>query len=243
MTAAGAALRVPLPFTPVPMTMQTLFVLLAGVTLGPRLGTASMALYLLLGTTGFHVFADTERYGLQTVFGPTGGYLLGFLLAQPLLGVYASRASHVWGLAPAILAGTAVIYLCGLLGLVLSLGVGWSVALALGLYPFLASEALKAVLAAGLGSVLCRWVRRMGMRTATEREVVESKLDSANDLVVTSRPRASVRLAGRSLSGTPPRKNPLIPPPVRLSWGGLLYRSAKLDRKGQRDTRAGVIQW
>ena len=84
LTALGAAVRIPLPFTPVPITLQTLFVLLAGVTLGPRLGAASMAFYLLLGTAGYHVFAGSERCGLQTIFGPTGGYLLGFLLAQPL---------------------------------------------------------------------------------------------------------------------------------------------------------------
>ena len=161
LTALGAAVRIPLPFTPVPMTLQTLFVLLAGITLGARLGAASMAFYLLLGTAGCHVFAGGEGWGLRTVFGATGGYLLGFVVAQPLLGLLARRhGGSRRALLLSTLAGTMVVYVCGVSWLAFWLHVGWSDALELGLYPFLAGEALKAMAAIGLGHLIVQRTRR-----------------------------------------------------------------------------------
>ena len=89
----GAHVAIPLPGTPVPMTLQTLVVLLAGVTLGPRLGLVSVTFYLLLGTAGYHVFAAGD-WGLSTIFGATGGYLVGFALAQPILGSLTRPGRH-----------------------------------------------------------------------------------------------------------------------------------------------------
>jgi biotin transport system substrate-specific component len=153
LTALGAAVSVPLPFTPVPMTLQTLFVLLAGVTLGPRLGLLSMALYLLLGTAGYHVFAGGS-WGLTTLFGVTGGYLLGFALAQPVIGTLARRHGGTWrDLLLAALAGKVIVYACGLAWLAVWLNVGWSRALELGFYPFALGGVLKISLAVGVG----RW--------------------------------------------------------------------------------------
>ena len=118
--AAGLSAHVviPLPHTPVPITLQTLVVLLAGATLGSRYGTLSMAFYLLLGTTGYHVFAG-GGWGLQTVFGPTGGYLLGFVLAQPAIGTLTrSRSAQRWlTTLVAMLCGSLIIFGCGMIWL------------------------------------------------------------------------------------------------------------------------------
>jgi biotin transport system substrate-specific component len=73
LTAVGAYMKIPLPLTPVPVTMQVFFVLLAGCMLGSRWGTISMIVYLLLGIVGFPVFAGGAS-GLGVLFGPTGGY-------------------------------------------------------------------------------------------------------------------------------------------------------------------------
>lgn len=154
LTAIGANVAVPLPGTPVPMTLQTLFVLLAGITLGPRLGTVSMAFYVLLGTTGYHVFA-LGHAGLATVFGPTGGYLIGFVLAQPLLGWLSRRRRPKWSaIMAAMLAGNALIFTAGLVWLSLWLGTGLWHTLELGLWPFVPGLLLKTAMAATAGRLV-----------------------------------------------------------------------------------------
>ena len=159
LTAIGAAISIPLPHTPVPLTLQTLAVLLAGVTLGPRRGLAAMALYLLAGAAGYHVFAD-GCWGLATVCGGSGGYLLGFALAQPLIGWLAGQHDGVqdaptWRrLALAVLAGEAVIYGCGLLWLGAWLHTSMNETLALGLLPFATGELLKAATAVAIGRLV-----------------------------------------------------------------------------------------
>ncbi|MCP4247663.1 MAG: biotin transporter BioY, partial [bacterium] len=95
LTAMGAQIAIPVPGSPVPITMQTFFVLMAGMTLGPRLGVASMAFYLLLGMTGYHVFA-AAWWSPGNFLGPTGGYLIGFVLAQPIVGALARRGRGGW---------------------------------------------------------------------------------------------------------------------------------------------------
>ena len=146
----GAALtvsaKVQIPFWPVPFTMQTMIVLLAGMALGWRLGAATVALYLAQGALGLPVFA--KGGGLAYFAGPTGGYLLGFLAAAALTGWLAERG---WGRSAAstfaaMLAGTAVIFACGLSWLAHLIGA--EKAIAGGLVPFLTSEGLKIVIAA-----------------------------------------------------------------------------------------------
>ena len=92
LMAIAANVAIPLPGTPVPITLQTVVVVLAGTTLGPTLGAASMALYLLIGSVGLEVFA-MSTYGLETIYSATGGFLIGFLLAQPILGLMTRRAT------------------------------------------------------------------------------------------------------------------------------------------------------
>lgn len=160
-TAAGAYVAIPLPGTPVPMTLQTLFVLLAGVTLGPRLGAVSMGFYLLLGTTGYHVFAG-GNWGLQTVFGATGGYLLGFVLAQPVVGMLTQPGMHRWSrLLTALLGGNAIIFACGLTWLAMWSGVGLRQTLAWGLWPFIPGLMLKTLIALGVGHLALAKARRL----------------------------------------------------------------------------------
>ena len=158
LTALGAQVAIPLPHTPVPLTLQTLVVLLAGVTLGPRLGLASMAFYLLLGVAGHHVFAE-NRWGLHTLVGCDGGYLLGFVLAQPLIGWFARRDARWRSLLTGVVLGNVLIFGLGLLWLSQWLHVGVQETLAKGLWPFLVGDLLKMTLAIAAGRVILPHVR------------------------------------------------------------------------------------
>lgn len=133
-----------LPFTPVPITLQTLAVLLAGALLGPRLGTATLALYLAEGIAGLPVFAPGK--------GPfADGYLAGFVAAALVVGLLAERRwdRNPLGMAAMMAIGSAVIYLFGVAWLSHFVG-GITHAIALGIVPFLPGDALKAAIAAAL---------------------------------------------------------------------------------------------
>lgn len=152
-TALMARITIPLPFTPVPITGQTLAVLLTGAALGSRRGALSMAAYVLEGALGLPVFAGGTA-GLKRLTGPTGGYLIGFIAAAFVIGWLAERG---WDRRPlstalAMLIGNAVIYLFGLPWLALFLGgfSGPKGALMLGLLPFIPGDLLKLALAAFL---------------------------------------------------------------------------------------------
>lgn len=149
LIAFAAQVAVRLPFTPVPITGQTLAVLLVGFTLGAWRGTASVLLYLLEGGLGLPFFAAT-RTGWAALVGPTGGYLLGFVLAVALTGFLAERG---WDrsfkrMLGGMLLGNAVIYAAGMLGL--ARFVGWPAVWLQGFLPFLPGDLLKALLAAAL---------------------------------------------------------------------------------------------
>jgi biotin transport system substrate-specific component len=159
LTAVGAWIRLPLPDTPVPVTLQTLMVVLAGVTLGPRLGTLSMLFYLLLGAVGYHVFAAGD-WGLQTLLGATGGYLVGFVLAQPVIGRLAPAGGGALSLATASLAGHVVVFVCGVSWLMYWAGCDLATALRLGFWPFIPGTLLKTGVALALGFELLKLRRR-----------------------------------------------------------------------------------
>jgi biotin transport system substrate-specific component len=148
---AGAWLSV--PFYPVPLTMQTLAVLLVGGLLGPRLGVSAVAGYLTLGLVGAPVFHGGLG-GLAVLAGPTGGYLLGFLPAALLMGWVAGRArgAKLRDLAllaaGAMLAGAAI-YAMGVPWLALFTGGSLSRAAAVGAAPFLLGDLLKTAVAVG----------------------------------------------------------------------------------------------
>jgi biotin transport system substrate-specific component len=140
--AAFSQVKIPLPFTPVPLTGQTFAVLLVGATLGAKRGAASLTLYLALGAIGLPFFAGGAS-GLTYMSGPTLGYLIGFVVAAFVTGLFAEcgldrRFSTA---IPAFLIGQAVIYLFGVAWLTMLMG--FEKALVAGLLPFLIGDALK----------------------------------------------------------------------------------------------------
>ncbi len=141
--------KVQVPFWPVPMTMQVYVVLIVGMALGVRLGTATVLLYLAEGALGLPVFAGTPERGLGLAYmvGPTGGYLVGFVLAAALVGHLSERG---WdrGITTTFVAaflGTSVIYTCGVAWLATLIGL--PKAISAGVLPFLLGDGLKILLA------------------------------------------------------------------------------------------------
>ena len=170
----AACSQIQVPLWPVPITGQTFAVLVVGAAFGWRLGGATLALYLAEGAIGLPVFAKFSG-GLAVLAGPTGGYLVGFVLAAALVGYLAERG---WDRSPlstalAMLAGNVLIYLPGLAwlaafyagpgaGYIAATGAesAWGAALAAGLLPFLLGDGLKLALAAIGLPLAWRLVRR-----------------------------------------------------------------------------------
>jgi biotin transport system substrate-specific component len=136
-----AQVSVHLSFTPVPITGQTLGVLLAGTALGCRRGAAAMALYAIAGVAGLPWFAG-HAHGYV---GASFGYIVRFVLCAGLCGSLAQRGADrsILKSVPAMVAGEVVIYLCGVSWLAVSLDVGVARALLLGFVPFVAGDAIK----------------------------------------------------------------------------------------------------
>lgn len=151
LTALAAQWEILLPFTPVPISGQTFAVLLAGAALGSRLGASSQALYLGVGIVGFPVFSGGDG-GWQVMTGATAGYLVGFVVAAWVVGRMAERHADrkLWTAVPMFVAGSLVIYACGVAGLMLLAGMGPAEAVVKGVVPFLVGDALKAAAAGGL---------------------------------------------------------------------------------------------
>lgn len=145
LTALAGRLVIPLPFTPVPITGQTFAVLLAGATLGARLGAASQGLFLLAGIAGLPVYADGSS-GWETVIGATGGYLVGFVVAAWIVGAMAQRGQDraLLTAVPAFLTGTVVIYLFGVPWLMRVTGMDLPDAMVAGVAPFVVGDLIKA---------------------------------------------------------------------------------------------------
>lgn len=150
LTAAAAQVRIPLPFTPVPITGQTFAVLLSGAVLGGAAGAASQTLYLLLGL--FLPFYAGGARGWESLTGATGGFLIGFVAAAWIVGKLAERAQDrsLITAVPAFLTGTIVIYLFGVPWLAHTLGIGWQEAIGLGAAPFVLGDLAKAAIAGAL---------------------------------------------------------------------------------------------
>ena len=152
-TGLAATVRLPLPFTPVPVTGQTLAVLLSGVLLGRFYGGLSQALYVGLGAVGLPWFI----LGSGGLLGPTGGYLVGFVAAAALIGYTNDRCPAARGFRPqlALMSGASLlILLCGAAHLALMPGVGAGRAVLIGVLPFLPGDAVKSFIAASVASAL-----------------------------------------------------------------------------------------
>lgn len=157
LTWAGAKVSVPLPMTPVPGTLQTLAVLLAGAMLGARAGALSQAAYVFMGLAGLPVFA-LPGAGPGYLLGPTGGYLVGFAGAAFVVGTLLGRLRGP-GPVPAFLAflaGAGTIHACGLAWLSVVLGDPAS-ALRAGVLPFVLFDLAKVIVATGIHAGYLRW--------------------------------------------------------------------------------------
>lgn len=157
-TSFGAQVAVPLPWTPVPITLQPFFVILAGAVLGARTGAAAMALYVSAGVLGAPVFSNGAS-GLAWLMGPTGGYLLATPAAAWVVGRIVGREAGMLRSLAGLALGVVTMYVGGVAQLAAIDGGGLGHVLALGVVPFLAGDATK-VLAA---LVLVRPLRRTSL--------------------------------------------------------------------------------
>jgi biotin transport system substrate-specific component len=158
LLAASAQFKIPL--YPVPVTGQTLVVLLIGMVYGPRLGGVTIAAYLLQGIIGLPVFAG-GAFGVATLLGPTGGYLGGFLIAAIVMGALAERGMGrgIISTIIAMMIGNIVIYVAGASWL--ASFVGAEKALTAGVLPFLYGDVLKLAVAAGFMPVAWHFVKKI----------------------------------------------------------------------------------
>ena len=161
LVALAAQVAVPLPGTPVPMTLQPLAVLLVGGLLGPGAGAASLALYLAAGAAGLPVFTPLGAPGLARLLGPTGGYLLAFPFAAAVVGWVTVRRRGWAGALAGPLLGMAAIHAGGLAQLLVLTG-NADAAVALGTLPFVLGDCLKVLVAALVLRRTMPWTRALG---------------------------------------------------------------------------------
>ncbi|MEJ2367494.1 MAG: biotin transporter BioY [Acidobacteriota bacterium] len=153
--ALGAFVVIPLPFTPVPLTLQTFFVLLGGIWLGSSWAGGVQAAYLGLGGSGMGLFAGGAA-GLAVLAGPTAGYLWAFVPASVLAGYGWKRFSGFWPRLLVLAAADLLILTCGASWLGLLLHAGPQQAVLLGLLPFIPGEIIKVICAAGIGMLITK---------------------------------------------------------------------------------------
>jgi biotin transport system substrate-specific component len=149
----GAYIR--LPIGPVPITLSSFFVLLSPLLLGKKWALISVSLYLFLGAVGFPVFSAGG--GAILFLGPTGGYLIGYLLAVPVTGIIAGEKRYsAVRTAAGLCAGTVVIYAAGVTQLKLVLELSWTAALTTGTIPFIIGDGVKITAAAAGKAVILK---------------------------------------------------------------------------------------
>ena len=146
VTAVGAFIIIPLP--PIPITLQTLFTALSGALLGGALGALSQVVYVLLGIIGLPVFAGGKA-GLGVLFGPTGGYLIGFIAGSYVIGtiIEVKKEAGLFRIVLAMVVGFLVLYALGVLQLSIVAKLSFAKALSAGMIPFLIGDAVKIVVA------------------------------------------------------------------------------------------------
>ena len=154
LTIIGGYLSFPIPVSPIPIVLADFFVMLAGLLLGASWGFTSIGLFVFLGIIGLPVFAGGKA-GLAVFFGPTGGFLLGYLACALVVGVISGRGkpSTVKDVV-ALVAGNVVLYAFGVSWLKMVVSLPWEGALAVGLLPFIPGLIVKVVAASALARVL-----------------------------------------------------------------------------------------
>jgi biotin transport system substrate-specific component len=164
LTIVAAQVSVPLPFTPVPFTLQPMVVLLGGAALGSRLGMSSQILYIAIGLAGLPVFAASPvlPQGFGRLLGPTGGYLMSYPIAAFAAGYLAERGFDRRYLTSvmAMAAGLAIIFTCGVTWMAIGApSLGLSTAVRTGLIPFIPADIIKICLAATVLPAAWRFLR------------------------------------------------------------------------------------
>lgn len=159
----AAQVAVPLPFTPVPLTLQTFAVLLTAAALGSLRGMLAMLVYAIAGIAGVPWFAE----GSSGFSAPSFGYILGFIAAALVVGRIAEGGATRTPLRTAglMVVGNLVIYAIGVTWLKFAIDVDWATAIALGLTPFLIGDAIKIAVAAGLLPATWAGLRKLGLTT------------------------------------------------------------------------------
>jgi len=148
LIAMGAFIAIPIG--PVPIVLQNMFVLLAGIILGPVWGLACVGIYLLIGLAGLPVFAGGTS-GIGKLFGPTGGYLIAYLPAVFVAGAISKGFKKtITADVIAMITGSLIVYAIGVPWLKMAFSLSWNKALAAGMYPFLIGDGLKIAAAAFL---------------------------------------------------------------------------------------------
>ncbi len=162
LVGIAAQIAIPLPFTPVPLTLQTFAVLLVGASLGSLRGALSMVVYLLAGMVGVPWFAEGSSGFSSASF----GYILGFIVAAFIVGRLAERGASTTALRSAglMVVGNIAIYAVGVTWLKFAIDVDWTTALSLGVVPFLIGDAVKIALAAGLLPLAWKGLEKMQLR-------------------------------------------------------------------------------
>jgi biotin transport system substrate-specific component len=163
LTIVAAQVSIPLPFTPVPFTLQPMIVLLGGAALGARLGMTSQILYIAIGLAGLPVFAASPilPQGFGRLLGPTGGYLMSYPIAAFAAGYLAQRGfdRRYRTSVLAMGAGLAIIFACGVAWLAWGAPrLGLSSAVATGLIPFIPADIVKVLLAATVLPTVWRFI-------------------------------------------------------------------------------------
>ena len=157
----SAQIAIPLPFTPVPLTLQTFAVLLSAAALGSLRGALAMLVYALVGMAGVPWFAQ----GSSGFTAPSFGYIVGFIIAALVVGRIAERGATRTAVRSAglMIVGNLVIYAVGVTWLKFAIGADWATAIALGATPFLIGDAIKIAAAAGLLPLTWRGLRKAGL--------------------------------------------------------------------------------
>lgn len=154
-------LSIPLPFSPVPLSLTNFAILLAVFLLGWKWGTVSCGIYLLLGLVGVPVFSGFSG-GMAKLLGPTGGYLVGFLLLAVISGLFVEKFEQArLPVAAGMALGMLVDNLFGTLWLAILMKLSFGQALMMGVVPYLAGDAVKLIVALLLGSALRRRLQAM----------------------------------------------------------------------------------